>query len=103
MAAPYNPPVKNEDFIFYVALRSASTGRFLATPTVHADDFKVKKDAGAFANLGTTPSQDNAGEYVLKVTVSSTEMNADNVVLRFRDVTDPPEWEDVVISIPTTV
>lgn len=102
MAAPYNPPVKGEDFVFYVALKSTSTGRFLATPTLASGDFQVKKDTGAFANLSTLPSQDNAGETVVKITVSATEMNADNVVLKFVDQTSPAEWEDVVISIPTT-
>lgn len=102
MAAPYNPPKKGEDFVFYTPLRSYLTGRFLATPTLAAGDFTVKKDSGTFTNLSTLPSQDNAGEYVIKITVSSTEMNADNIVLRFIDQTSPPEWEDMIISIPTT-
>lgn len=102
MAAPYNPPKKNEDFIFYVGFRDRTTGRFLATPTIAAGDCKVKGDSGTFANLTTLPAQDNAGEYVVKVTVSATEMNVDNVVLRFIDQTSPAEWEDIIISIPTT-
>lgn len=103
MAAPYNPPKKNEDFVFYVGLQDlANPGRFKADPTIAAGDFKVKKDAGGPANLTTLPAIDAAGEYAVKVTVSSTEMNADVVTLIGHDATDPPEWADVLISIPTT-
>lgn len=103
MAAPYNPPKKNEDFIFYAGLEDMSNpGRFKSDPTLAAGDVKVKKDAGAPANIGTLPAVDAAGEYVVKVTLTATEMNADNVVIRFRDQTDPPEWGDLIVSIPTT-
>lgn len=102
MAAPYNPPVKNEDFIFYVALKSRTTGRFLVNPTIAAGDFKVKKDAGAPANLGTLPAVDNADEIWVKVALSATEMNADVVCIQAIDATAIAEWEDVAISIPTT-
>lgn len=103
MAAPYNPPIKNEDFVCYVGLRSyASPARLQAGPTLAAGDVKVKKDTGTFTNLGTLPAVDTAGERVVKVTLTATEMNADNVIIQFVDQTDPPEWADFVISIPTT-
>lgn len=103
MAAPYNPPVKNEDFVFYIGLQdTANPGRFKVDPTIAAGDFTVKKDSGAPANLGTLPAVDSAGERSVKVTLSATEMNADNVVIIGVDQTDPPEWADVIVSIPTT-
>jgi hypothetical protein len=101
MAAPYNPPVKNEEFIFYVALRSRSTGQFQVNPTLASGDVKVKKDSGAPANLGTLPAVDNASEIWVKVTLTSTEMNADNVMIQFIDAAGA-EWDDLTISIPTT-
>lgn len=103
MAAPYNPPVKNEDFVIYVGLENLSApGEFKADPTLASGDVKVKKDNGAFANLGTLPAVDTAGDRVVKVTLTSTEMNADNVVIQFVDQTSPKEWADLIISIPTT-
>jgi hypothetical protein len=102
MAAPYNPPVKNEDFIFYVALKATADGSFKVNPTLAAGDVKVKKDSGAPANLGTLPAVDNSAEIWVKVTLTSTEMNADNVCIQFIDQTSPKEWEDYAISIPTT-
>lgn len=102
MAAPYNPPVKNEEFIFYVALRDKLTGDFKVNPTLAAGDVKVKKDSGSPTNLGTLPAVDNASEIWVKVTLTSTEFNADNVMIQFIDQTSPKEWEDLTISIPTT-
>lgn len=103
MAAPYNPPVKGEDFVIYIALSKASDpSRFQADPTIAAGDFKVKKDAGSPANLTTLPAVDSAGEVSVKITLSATEMNADNVTIIGVDQTDPPEWADFLLSIPTT-
>lgn len=102
MAAPYNPPVKNEDFVFYVALTSTSTRRLLVNPTIAAGDFKVKKDSGAPTNLSTLPAVDNSAEFWVKITLSNTEMNADVVCISGVDATNPPEWDDIAIAIPTT-
>ena len=103
MAAPYNPPVKNEDFVIRIALEDmANPGRFKSSPTIAAGDFKVDKDGAGLVNLGTLPSVDPAASKLVKITLSSTEMNADVVTLVCSDQTDPPEWADHVISIPTT-
>lgn len=103
MAAPYNPPVKAEDCIFYIALTDpANPGRFKANPTIAAGDFQVSKDGGAFANLATLPSVAPAGGIAVKITLSSTEMNADNVFIKAIDQTAPNEWDDWALNIPTT-
>jgi len=103
MAAPYNPPVKNEDFIFYVAVENyLFPGDFLAAPTIAAGDFKVSKDGGTFANLTTLPTVTPAAGEMIKISLSATEMNADNVVIKCSDQTTPKEWVDLIISIPTT-
>ena len=103
MAAPYNPPKKNEDFIFYVGLSNLATpGSYKADPTIAAGDFKVKKDAGSPTNLTTLPAIDAAGEISVKITISATEMNADVVTIIGIDQTNPKEWADVMICIPTT-
>jgi hypothetical protein len=89
MAAPYNPPVKGEEFIFTIALEDASTpGSFKRNPTIAAGDFKVNVD-GTESNLA-------------KVTLSASEMNGDVVTLIGIDQTSTKEWNDVAICIPTT-
>jgi hypothetical protein len=43
MAAPYNPPKKNEDFILYVGLSDmGSAGSLKSNPTIAAGDFKKR-------------------------------------------------------------
>lgn len=103
MAAPYNPPVKNEDFVFYVELASmGNPGRVQVNPTIAAGDFQISKDGGAFANLATLPAVTPASGRAVKITLSATEMNADNVLIQWVDQTDPPEWADDWMSIATT-
>lgn len=52
MAAPYNPPKRGEEFQIDIGLADMSNnGRFKASPTLAAGDFKVSKDGGALANL----------------------------------------------------
>ena len=103
MAAPYNPPVKNEDFITGIAVQDlAKSGTFKTTPTIAVGDFQVSKDFGTFANLTTIPAETPAGSGVIKLTLSATEMNADNVTVRGVDQTADKEWADFVVTIPTT-
>ena len=103
MAAPYNPPVKNEDFSVQVALEDyANPGNFKSSPTIAAGDFKVAKDGGALANLTTLPSVAPASSVLVTIALSATEMNADVVSIVCVDQTSPKEWADLVISIPTT-
>jgi hypothetical protein len=103
MAAPYNPPVKNEDFICYIALEDLNVpGNFKSSPTIAAGDFQVSKDGGAFANLTTLPTVGPAASEMVAITLSATEMNADNVVVRCKDQTSPKEWADLIFNIVTT-
>ncbi len=103
MAAPYNPPVKGEDFVIRVALADmAAAGSFKSSPTIAAGDFKVDKDGGGLTNLATLPTVDPASTVLVKISLSATEMTADVVTLVFIDQTSPKEWADFVLSIPTT-
>lgn len=103
MAAPYNPPVKNQDAVFFLGLEDyANPGRYKANPTIAAGDFKVSKDGGALANLTTLPSVNPAGSVMVMFTFSVTEKNCDNVVLVGIDQTVPPEWVDIIKPISTT-
>jgi len=103
MVAPYNPPVKNEDFVFFIALEDVSNpGSFKANPTIAAGDFKISKDGGALANLATLPTNSPAGSIWLRVELSNTEMNADNVSFQAIDQTAAKEWTDLALNILTT-
>lgn len=103
MAAPYNPPVRGEDFIIYVALTDMDVpGSFQSNPTIAAGDFQVSKDGGALANLTTLPAVTPASSIWVKITLSATEMTADNVSIQGIDQTSPKEWADFALSIPTT-
>jgi len=103
MAAPYNPPVKNEDFSFDVCLEDyVNGGLFKSNPTLASGDVKVSKDNGALANLGTLPSVSPASSKMVTVALTSTEMNADKVTIIFSDQTNPPEWCDYAVTILTT-
>lgn len=103
MAAPYNPPVKNEDFVVYICLADmANPGSFKSNPTIAAGDFKISKDGGAFTNLATLPTVTPASGVSVKIELSATEMNADNIIVVAQDQTTPKEWADYYLSIPTT-
>ena len=103
MAAPYNPPVKNEDFIIKIGLEDvANPGSFKAAPTIAAGDFKVSTDDGAYANLTTLPSVLPSGSTDVKITISATEMNGDVITITAIDQTANKEWADFKMSIPTT-
>ena len=103
MAAPYNPPKKNEDFKIRIALEDYNNpGNFKSNPTIAAGDFKVDKDAGGLTNLTTLPTVSPASSVCVLIELSSTEMNADVVTVVCIDQTSPKEWADFVFSIPTT-
>lgn len=103
MVGPFNPPVKNEEFIIRISLADMNVnGSFKSSPTLASGDFKVDKDGGGLTNLGTLPTVDPAASVLVKITLSSTEMNADVVTLVCIDQTSPKEWADFVLTIPTT-
>ena len=103
MSAPYNPPIKAQDFIIRLSLADmAIPGAFKSSPTIAAGDFKVDLDGGGLTNLNTLPSVDPAASVLVKLTLSSTEMNGDVVTMVAIDQTSPKEWADFVLSIPTS-
>lgn len=103
MAAPYNPPVKGEDFKIRISLEDmANPGSLKSSPTIASGDFKVDKDGGGLNNLATLPSVDPSGTVLVLIALSATEMTADVVTVVCIDQTNPKEWADFVFSIPTT-
>lgn len=103
MAAPYNPPKKNEDFKIRIFLQDYSNpGNFKNNPTIESGDFKVDIDGGGFSNLSTLPSVSPASSEAVLITLSSSEMNGDVITIKGQDQTVPKEWSDWGICIPTT-
>jgi len=103
MAAPYNPPKKNEEFIIRIALQDmANPGSFKSNPTIAAGDFKVVVDATTGTNPATLPSVSPASSIWVKVTLSASEMNGDVISVSAIDQTASKEWADFAFSIPTT-
>lgn len=103
MAAPYNPPIKNQDFKVRISLEDLSNpGQFKSTPTIAAGDWKVDKDGAGLTNFTTLPTVSPAGTVLVLLELSATEMNADVVTIVGVDQTNPKEWADYVLSIPTT-
>lgn len=101
MAAPYNPPYKNQEFKIPICLVDKITGDFKVNPTIAAGDFKVTTAEGAVTDLATTPTVSPAGSIWVVVTVSASEMNGDIVGVQGIDQSDPKEWDDIAFGIPT--
>jgi len=95
-------PKINTEYIFYVSLVSqADTKLFQANPTIAAGDFKVSTDGAAEANLTTLPVVTPAASKRVKITVSTTEMNGDNVSITASDAAGA-EWSDLTVNIQTS-
>lgn len=98
----YFPPKKNTQYIFYISLASQTSAVIMqSSPTIAAGDFKVSIDGGALANLGTLPVVTPAASKMVKVTLSTSEMNGDNITFVASDAAGA-EWRDLVINIQTT-
>lgn len=93
---------KNVAFTFDISLiDTASRPAFKANPTLATGDFKVSKDNGALANLGTLPTVSPASGRIVRVVLSQAEMNADRVTVVCADAAGD-EWDEVIIAINTT-
>ena len=98
--ASVNPPKKNTAFVMFVGLRSQSDTRlFQVNPTLASGDVKVSKDGGSLSNVTTLPSVIGSSA-VVKVELSSTEMNADNVTVLFSDASGG-QWCDLMVNLQT--
>lgn len=96
------PPKKNTEFIFYISLTSqANVKLFQTNPTLAAGDVKVSTDGGAEGNIAALPVVTPAGSKRVKVILSASEMNGDNIQVTFSDAAGA-EWADKMINIQTS-
>lgn len=79
-------------FVFHTILLTADSRDAQTDPTLAAGDVKISKDDGALNNLNTLPDSTNADTNVL-VTVSDTEAQCDQIIIRFVDAAGA-EWEE---------
>ncbi len=99
--ATYAPAKKNVEYITYVSLASQSDANvFQANPTLAAGDVKVSTDGGSEANITTLPVVTPASSKWVKVTLSASEMNGDNIAVMFSDAAGD-EWKDMGLHIHT--
>lgn len=97
------PPKKGVSYTFYCSLVSqADTKVFQANPTLATGDVKVAVDDAAPANITTLPVVDADFTKRIKVTLSTSEMNGDNITIIFSDVAGA-EWCDLTIDIATAL
>lgn len=95
------PPQKNTEYIFYIGLVSQADTKLLQNnPTLASGDVLVSTDGGSTSNLDTLPAVTPASSDIVKVTVSTDEMNGDNIVIVFSDAAGA-EWCDLIINIQT--
>ena len=95
------PAQKNVEYIFFVGLVSQADTKLLQNnPTLASGDVLVSTDGGGTSTLDTLPAVTPASSDMVKVTVSTTEMNGDNVIIVFSDAAGS-EWCDLLINIQT--
>lgn len=99
MGKIYNPPQYGKEFTFFVSLVSQADANLMkANPTIVTADVQIDKDgANSFTDLDTIPTVVGTSVSV-KVTVSATEMKADNVTIIFSDAAGD-EWADLTLNI----
>jgi len=99
--ATYVPAKKNTICVFYTGLVGQSNTKLLkVNPTLAAGDVKVATDDGAPENITTLPVVDADFTKRVKVSLSATEMNGDNITVIFSDVAGD-EWCDLLVNIQT--
>lgn len=99
----YVTPKKNTAYVTYISLPDAVSPMLMkSSPTLAAGDFKVSIDGGALANLATLPTNTPAASKMVKISLSTSEMNGDNITVVCSDQTSPPEWGDFVLNIQTS-
>lgn len=98
----YVTPKKGVAFIIYISLPSmASPGLMQSNPTLASGDFKVSIDGGALSNLATLPTVTPASSKMVKISLSTSEMNGDNITVVCSDAAGD-EWGDVTLNIQTS-
>src|SRR5262245_54360663 len=93
------PPKKNNAYVFFTGLVSQANSLTLqSNPTLAAGDVQVSVDGGTFAPLATLPTVTPTGSKSVKVSLTASEMNGDNIVVLFSDLAGA-EWCEQLIEL----
>jgi len=94
-------PVRGIAYQFPVGLGSVLSTGFQVSPTIAAGDFQISRDSSAFANLATLPVVSPSGSTSVLISLSSTEMTADKIVIYAKDAAGD-EWNELraFIDVP---
>jgi hypothetical protein len=93
-------PQYGQAYRMSVGLIELATGTFMLSPPLATGDFRISKDFGAFADLGTLPTVTPANSGQVQVSLSATEMTAAHLLIVARD----PDgiWQEVLVEMHTT-
>jgi hypothetical protein len=94
------PAVKGAAYTFRAVLFAQTGNQIKTSPTIAAGDFQTSKDGGAFGNLATIPAESPASSGQVLVTLSTAEMNGDEIMVRAIDASGD-EWHSQAWAIHT--
>lgn len=97
------PIKKNAAFTFFIPglVSQANTKLFQTNPTIAAGDFTISGDGGNFGNPATIPDVEPNGTTQVRVQLSATEMNYDQITVKWSDQAGS-EWCDGSMIILTS-
>ena len=94
-------PYKGQEWETSITLVDADSRPDLqSNPTLAAGDAKISKDYGSFSNLATLPDAPNSDAQV-RIQLSSSEMDANVILIQLIDQTATKEWDDYSLTIHT--
>ena len=70
-------------------------------PTLVAGDVQISKDGGSFTTLTNLPTVAPSGGVQIRVSLTATEVQCKIGMVRFKDQTAPPAWEEQTIVFYT--
>lgn len=96
------PPQKGVAYTLYIGLASQANTKILqVSPTIAAGDIKISKNGAALANPATLPAVTPAGGRGVKISLSATEMDCDDLQIVCSDAAGD-EWCDQLVHIKTS-
>jgi len=96
-------PIRGQAYEFPISLIDLLDPiSFVVNPTLEAADFRISKDFGPFNPLFILPVVSPGGSSNVKISLNATEMTADKIVIKGKDV-NGDQWGDFVAFIDAPV
>jgi hypothetical protein len=84
--------------VLYTSLTKYGDVVLKDTPTVVAGDVQISRDGAAFVDMINLPAIMSTQ---VRITFDPSETVCSQAVVRFRDQTSPPEWNDKIVEVQT--